>query len=58
MKLHSSYSMFGKRDIAIWFESESNEAALHFVGDELHAVDDVLETHTKPMVLIRKFKKG
>ncbi len=57
VKLKSSYSMFGKWDIAIWFEADTNEKALDFVGEKLRAMEGVLETRTKPMVLIQEYKK-
>jgi hypothetical protein len=49
--------MFGKWDIAVWFEADSNDSALHFVGEKLRAMDGILETRTKPMVLIQEYKK-
>src|SRR3990172_12275316 len=39
VKLIASYSVFGKWDIAIWFEADSNDVALHFVGDKLRGIE-------------------
>jgi len=57
VKLISSYSMVGKWDIAVWFEADSLDNAIHFVGDKLRGMEGILETRTKPMALIKEYKK-
>jgi uncharacterized protein with GYD domain len=57
VKLTASYSVFGKWDIAIWFEAESNDMALHFVGDRLRGIEGILETRTIPMTLYEEYGK-
>ena len=57
VKLLASYSVFGKWDIAIWFEADSNDVALHFVGDKLRGIEGILETRTTPMALIMEYGK-
>jgi uncharacterized protein with GYD domain len=42
----SSYSIFGYWDFAIIFKSDSNDSALHFVGEKLRAISGVAETST------------
>ena len=57
VKLIASYSVFGKWDIAIWFEADSNDMAIHFVGDKLRGIEGILGTRTMPMALIVEYGK-
>jgi uncharacterized protein with GYD domain len=55
VNVYGSYNVFGNWDIAIWFEADSNDNALHFVGDKIRAMDGVVETHTMPATAIKEY---
>lgn len=55
VNLYGSYNVFGNWDIAIWFEADSNDNAIHFVGDKLRAIDGVVDTHTMPATAIKEY---
>jgi uncharacterized protein with GYD domain len=56
VRINASYNVFGDWDIAIWFEADSNENALHFVGDKLRPIQGVMETHTMPATTIKQYR--
>lgn len=56
VQINASYNVFGDWDIAIWFEADSNENALHFVGDKLRPISGVMETHTMPATTIKQYR--
>jgi uncharacterized protein with GYD domain len=53
VKVSASYNVFGDWDIAIWFEADSNENAVHFVGDKIRTLEGVTNTATMPATRIR-----
>jgi len=55
--LEESYQVFGRWDFAILFDADSNESALHFVGDKIRLVEGVMETLTIPMTPIKNYRK-
>ncbi len=55
VNLNGSYNVFGNWDIAIWFEADSNENAVHFVGDKIRAIEGVVDTHTMPATTIKEY---
>ena len=55
--IESSYSLFGYWDFAILFKADSNDNALHFVGEKLRAIEGVAETSTTPMTILKEHKK-
>ena len=55
--IESSWSLFGYWDFAIFFKADSNENALHFVGETLRALGGVAETSTSPMTVLKEHKK-
>lgn len=55
--IESSWSLFGYWDFAIFFKADSNENALHFVGETLRAIGGVAETSTSPMTVLKEHKK-
>ena len=55
VNLYGAYNVFGNWDIAIWFEADSNDNALHFVGDKLRAIEGVMDTHTMPATAIKEY---
>jgi hypothetical protein len=56
VKIESSYSIFGYWDFAIFFKADTNENALHFVGEKMRAIDGVAETSTTPMTMLKEHK--
>ncbi len=58
VSISGSYNVFGVWDIAIWFEADSNDNALHFVGDKIRAMDGVVETHTMPATAIKEYMRS
>ncbi len=55
--VESSYSLFGYWDYAIFIKADSNENALHFVGEVLRAIPGIAETNTSPMTVLKEHKK-
>jgi uncharacterized protein with GYD domain len=53
VKINASYNVFGNWDIAIWFEADSNENAVHFVGDKIRSLEGVMDTATMPATEIK-----
>jgi hypothetical protein len=54
--IESSWSLFGYWDFALLIKTNSNENALHFVGEKLRAIDGVAETSTSPMTVLKEHK--
>lgn len=57
VKLEEAYQVFGQWDFAILFQADTNEKALHFVGDRIRLIDGVLETFTIPLVPLKDYRK-
>jgi len=55
--LEEAYQVFGKWDYAVLFQADSNENALHFVGDRIRLVEGVIETYTIPLTPIKNYRK-
>ena len=55
--LEESYQVFGQWDFAILFQADTNENALHFVGDKIRLVEGVMETLTIPLSPIKNYRK-
>jgi len=55
--IESSWSLFGYWDFAIFFKADSNENALHFIGEVLRATPGIAETSTSPMTVLKEHKK-
>jgi uncharacterized protein with GYD domain len=55
--LQEAYQVFGKWDFAVLFEADTNENALHFVGDKIRLVEGVVETYTIPLSPLKDYKK-
>jgi hypothetical protein len=54
--IESSWSLFGYWDFAIFFSADSNDNALHFVGENLRAIPGVGKTNTTPMTVLKEHK--
>jgi len=54
--IESSYSLFGYWDFAILFKADSNDNALHFVGEKLRAIEGVAEASASPMTILKDHK--
>ena len=57
VKLEESYSLFGKWDFALFFKANSNENALHFVGEILRSIGGIVETSTTPLTPLKQYTK-
>jgi uncharacterized protein with GYD domain len=57
VKLEEAYQVFGEYDFAVLFQADTNESALHFVGDKIRLIEGVLETHTIPLAPIKRYGK-
>ncbi len=55
--IESSWSLFGYWDFVIFFKADSNDNALHFVGETLRALGGIAETSTSPMTVLKEHKK-
>jgi len=55
--LEEAYQVFGRWDFAILFQADTNENALHFVGDKIRLVEGVMETYTIPLSPIKFYRK-
>jgi uncharacterized protein with GYD domain len=56
VRLNASYNVFGEWDFAIWFEANSNDDTVHFVGEKIRSIDGVIESITIPATPIKEFK--
>jgi uncharacterized protein with GYD domain len=54
--LNSAYNVFGEWDMAIWFEANSNDDAVHFVGEKIRSMEGVIETITMPATVIKDYR--
>ena len=57
VKLEEAYQVFGQWDFAVLFQADSNENALHFVGDKIRLIEGVTETFTIPLAPIKNYRK-
>jgi len=57
VKLEEAYQVFGRWDFAVLFEADTNENALHFVGDKIRLIEGVIETSTIPLVPLKDYRK-
>ena len=57
VKLEEAYQVFGRWDFGVLFEADSNENALHFVGDNIRLIEGVMETLTIPLTPIKTYRK-
>ena len=55
--VESSWSLFGYWDFAVFFNADSNDNALHFVGEVLRAMPGIADTSTSPMTILKEYKK-
>ena len=56
IRVNASYNVFGSWDFAVWFEADSNENAIHFVGEKIRVIEGVNETMTMPATSIKEYK--
>ncbi len=56
VRLNATYNVFGEWDFAVWFEANTNDQAVHFVGEKIRAIDGVVETITMPATPIKEYK--
>jgi uncharacterized protein with GYD domain len=56
VRLNASYNVFGEWDFAVWFEADSNDQAVHFVGEKVRSIDGVIETITMPATPIKEYR--
>ena len=54
--IESSYGLFGKWGFAIFFKADTNDNALHFVGEKMRALEGIAETSTSPMTMLKEDK--
>jgi len=57
IRVNASYNTFGTWDFAIWFEVNSNENAIHFVGENIRSIEGVNETLTMPGTPLKEYNK-
>lgn len=55
--VESSWSLFGYWDFVIFFKADSNDMALHFVGEVLRGLRGIGETSTSPMTVLKEHIK-
>ena len=55
--LEEAYQVFGQWDFAVLFQADTNENALHFVGDRIRLIEGVTETFTMPLVPLKDYRK-
>ena len=55
IRVNASYNVFGSWDFAIWFEADSNENAIHFVGEKIRSMEGVNETLTMPATILKEY---
>ena len=54
--LEEVYQVFGKWDFAILFQADTNENALHFVGDIVRPIEGVAAMKTMPVSPLRNWR--
>ncbi len=54
--LEEAYQVFGKWDFAILFQADTNENALHFVGDIVRPIEGVALMKTMPISPIKNWR--
>jgi uncharacterized protein with GYD domain len=57
VKIESSWSLYGYWDFVIFFEADSNENSLHFIGEVLRNLGGIADTSTSPMITLKEHKK-
>ena len=57
VKLEEAYQVFGQWDFAILFQADTNENALHFVGDKIRLIEGIMETLTIPLSPLKDYRK-
>ena len=57
VKLEEAYQVFGQWDFAVLFQADTNQDALHFVGDKIRLIEGIMETFTIPLVPIKDYSK-
>ena len=57
VKLEEAFQVFGEWDFAVLFQADTNENALHFVGDIVRQIDSVVAMSTLPISPIRKWSE-
>ena len=57
VKLEEAYQVFGQWDFAVLFQADTNENALHFVGDKIRLIEGVVETFTIPLVPLKDYRE-
>jgi uncharacterized protein with GYD domain len=57
VKLEEAYQVFGEWDFAVLFQADTNENALHFVGDKIRVIEGVVETFTIPLAPLKDYRK-
>ncbi len=55
--IESSWSLFGYWDFVLFFNANSSDSSLHFVGEVLRAMRGVGETSTSPMIVLKEHMK-
>jgi hypothetical protein len=55
--LEEAYQIFGEWDFAILFQADTNDNALHFVGDMVRPIEGVAATSTLPIAPIKDYRK-
>jgi uncharacterized protein with GYD domain len=55
VKLQEAYQVFGEWDFAVLFEADTNDNALHFVGDMIRPLEGVSTTVTIPISPLKTY---
>jgi uncharacterized protein with GYD domain len=55
VRLDATYNVFGNWDFAVWFEADTNENAVHFVGEQIRSIEGVIETITMPATAVKEY---
>ncbi len=58
VQLEEAYQVFGRWDFAILFSADTNENALHFVGDVVRHIEGVVAMRTIPIQPLRSWRKA
>ena len=55
--IESSWSLYGYWDFVVFFNADSNENSLHFVGEVLRKIRGIGDTSTSPMTVLKAHTK-
>jgi uncharacterized protein with GYD domain len=57
VEVESSWSLYGYWDFVVFFNADSNENSIHFVGEVMRKIRGIGDTSTSPMITLKAHTK-